>query len=70
MHIKYKRNRNLVTVQIKNAHIAYQSNELDIVKNDISKSWNVLKSIIGLISSGKKHNLSFLVNNKMVTDSC
>ena len=69
MHIKYKRNRNLVTAQIKNAHIAYQSNELDIVKNDISKSWNVLKSIIGLISSGKKHNLSFLVHNKMVTDS-
>ena len=38
MHMKYKRNRNLVTAQLRNAHIAYQSNESDIVKNDISKS--------------------------------
>ena len=52
MYVKYKRKRYLVKAQIRNANIAYQSNELDIVKNDISKSWNVFKSIIGLISSG------------------
>ena len=38
LHKKYKQNRNQATAQIRNAHIAHQSNELDIVKKDISKS--------------------------------
>ena len=43
--------------------------KLDIVKNDISKSWNVLKAIIGLQSSKKTQNMSYIVNNKHITDS-
>ena len=69
LHKSYKLNRNQVTAQIRNAHITYQSNELDIVKNDISKSWNVLKAIIGLQSSKKTQNMSYIVNNKHITDS-
>ena len=69
LHKNYKLNRNQVTAQIRNAHITYQSNEFDIVKNDISKSWNVLKAIIGLQSSKKTQNMSYIVNNKHITDS-
>ena len=32
IHMKYKRDGNLETAQLRNAHIAYQSNESDIVK--------------------------------------
>ena len=42
LHKKYKRYRNNVTGQVKNAQINYQSIELDIVKDDISKSWKFL----------------------------
>ena len=69
LHKNFKQNRNQVTAQIRNAHITYQSNELDIVKNDISKAWNVSKATIGLQSSKKTQNMSYIVNNKHITDS-
>ena len=46
-HKEYKRYRNNVTAQVKNAQINYQSNELDIVKDAIL---NVLIMTIGLNS--------------------
>ena len=68
-HKEYKRYRNNVTAEVKNAHINYQSNELDIVKDDISKSWNVLKMSIGLNSRPNVTHLTLVVNNEAISDN-
>ena len=60
LHKSYKLNRNQVTAQIRNAHITYQSNELDIVKNDISKSWNVFRQSLAY-SPLRKHKICHIL---------
>ena len=60
LHKNYKQNRNKVTAQIRNAHIAYQNNELDIVKNDISKSWNVLRQSLAC-GPLRKHKICYIL---------
>ena len=42
---------------------------LNYKKNDLSKSWKTLKTIIGKNSSNAKHNLTFCINNEMISDS-
>ena len=66
---EYKRYKNNVTAQVKNAQINYQSNELDIVKDDISKSWNALKMIIGLNSRPNVTNLTLVVNDEAISEN-
>ena len=48
LHNECKSYRNRVTSKIRNAQLQYHSNEFHIVKNDVSKSWNVLRMIIRL----------------------
>ena len=63
LHNEYKSYRNRVTSKIRNAQLQYHSNEFDIVKNDVSKSWNVLRMIIGLGTTKKivtHHSLSMM----------
>ena len=45
--INYNKNKNSLNSQLKNTEILYYSNELDINKHDASKSWKLLKNIIG-----------------------
>ena len=45
--IEYKKNKNSLNSQLKNTEILYYSNELNIKKHDASKSWKLLKNIIG-----------------------
>ena len=66
---EYKRYKNNVTAQVKNAQINYQSNELDIVKDDISESWNALKMIIGLNSRPNVTNLTLVVNDEAISEN-
>ena len=69
LHKEYKRYRNNITAQVKNAQINYQSNELDIVKDDISKTWNVLKMILGLNSRSNITNLTLVMNDEVISDN-
>ena len=69
LHKEYKRYRNNITAQVKNAQINYQSNELDIVKDDISKTWNVLKMILGLNSRSNITNLTLVINDEVISDN-
>ena len=55
LHNEYKLYRNRVTSKIRNAQLQYHSNEFDIVKNDVSTSWNVLRMIIGLGTTKRIH---------------
>ena len=69
LHKEYKRYRNNITAQVKNAQINYQSNELDIVKDDISKTWNVLKMILGLNFRSNISNLTLVINDEVISDN-
>ena len=69
LHNEYKSYRNRVTSNIRNAQLQYHSNEFDIVKNDVSKSWNVLRMIIGLGTTKRNSTTSFIINDDIVSDS-
>ena len=45
------------------------SNELELHKNDLSKSWKILRLIIGKYANNSKIKLTFNINNTIVTDS-
>ena len=49
--------------------IDYYSNELEINKSDIEKSWKILINIIGKNSDKNKLKHSFSINNKIISNS-
>ena len=65
----YKTSRNEIISELRNTEIKYYSNELEFHKNDLSKSWKILRSIIGKDSNNSTRKLSFNINNTVVTDS-
>ena len=65
----YKTSRNEIISELRNTEIKYYSNELELYKNDLSKSWKILRSIIGKDSNNSTRKLSFNINNTVVTDS-
>ena len=69
LHNEYKSYKNRVTSKIRNAQLQYHSNEFDIVKNDVSNSWNVLRMIIRLCTTKINSNISFIINDDIVSDS-
>ena len=66
---KYRQKKNEVTSAIKNTEIIFYSNELETHKIDISKSWKILKTIIGKQRNNCKQKLSFLIDDSTITDS-
>ena len=65
---EYNKVKNLLKYSPRNAEILYYSNQFDLHKDDLAKSWKLLKTIIG------KHlksslNTTFTINNSIVTDS-
>ena len=65
----YKTSRNEIISELRNTEIKCYSNELELHKNDLSKSWKILRSIIGKDSNNSTKKLSFNINNTVVTDS-
>ena len=65
----YKTSRNEIISELRNTEIKYYSNELELHKNDLSKSWKILRSIIGKDSNNSTKKISFNINNTVVTDS-
>ena len=66
---KYNKLKNELTSSLKNKEILYYSNQLEIHKNDISKSWKILKQIIGKDSYKSSTNQEFCIGNTSITDS-
>ena len=54
---------------MRNTYIKYYSNELELYKNDLSKSWKIPRLIIGKYVNNSKRKLTFNINNTIVTDS-
>ena len=65
----YKQLKNEVTSTIRNTEITFYSNELETHKNDISKSWEIFKTIIGKKNHNCKQKFTFLIDDSTVTDS-
>ena len=68
LHNEYKSYRNRVTSKIRNGQLQNHSNKFDIMKNDVSKSLNVLRMIIGLGTTKRNSNTSFIINDDIVPD--
>ena len=65
----YKKKKNELNSLLRNSEISYYSNQLETHKNDISKSWKILKTIIGKDNRKVKKLVTFCINNKMVSNS-
>ena len=66
---RYKRKRNRLISDLRNTEIAYYSNQLDINKDDIKKTWKLLKTIIGKGRTNIKQKISFCIDDTIITDS-
>ena len=64
----YNKINNLLKSSLRNAEIAYYSNQFNLHKNYLAKSWKILKTIIGT-NSKASINTTFTINDKLVTDS-
>ena len=65
----YKTCRNEIISELRNTEIMYYSKGLEHHKNDLSKSWKILRLIIGKNANNSKRKLTFNINNTIVTDS-
>ena len=68
-NIKYKLYKNKLTMIMRKAEKSYYCSQLDIYKNDIKKTWNVLNEI-SRRKSGRKSCLhsEFLSHGTIITD--
>ena len=64
----YNKVKNLLKSSLRNAKILYYSNQFNIHKNDLAKSWTLLKTTIGT-NSKASINTTFIINDKPVTVS-
>ena len=64
----YNKVKKLLKSSLRNADIVYYSNQFNLHKNDLAKSWKILKTTIGT-NSKASINATFTINNKLVTDS-
>ena len=58
-----------MTSAIRNTEIIYYRNALETHKNDISKSWKILKTIIGKKRNNCKQKLNFLIDDSTITNN-
>ncbi len=66
-YVMYK---NKLTSILRNLERSHYEQELDLNKNDLSKSWKIIKKVIGKESTKTKTNVAeFVINSKKVTDA-
>ena len=65
----YNRAKNMLKSSLRNAEIQYYSHQLDMHKTDISRSWKILKNIIGKHFCRSKPTMHFNINNESVSNS-
>ena len=65
---QYKRQKNQLNSDIKNTEINYYSNELELHKENLRKTWKIIKSIIGKDTTNSNQNRTFCINGKNTTN--
>ena len=66
---EYKEAKKVLHSTLRNSVISYFGVQLELNKNDIFKTWKVLKDIIGLDGNTAKQKINFLIDGKLVIDS-
>ena len=66
---EYKEAKKVLHATLRNLVTSYVGDELELNKNDIFKTWKVLKDIIGLDGNKTKQKFNILINDKLVIDS-
>ena len=64
---KYKAKKSDVSSRLRNDELRYISNQLELNKSDLKKSWKIIKDITGL--NNNKSNVCTLVINKQLTNN-
>ena len=66
---EYKEAKKVLHSTLRNSVTSYFGDQLEINKDDISKTWKVLRFILGLDSNTNKQKNNLLIEDKLVTDS-
>ena len=66
---EYKEANKVLHSTLRNSVTSYFGDQLEKNKDDISKTWKVLRFILGLDSNTNKQKNNFLIEDKLVTDS-
>ena len=66
---KYKQQRNELTSILRNSELNYHSDELELKKSDLYKTWGTMKNIIGKDAIRSKKKIQFQIKGKSTTDS-
>ena len=64
-----KEAKKILHASLKNSVLAYFGDQLEINKGDLTRTWKVLRVILGLGSNTSKQNINFLFDDKLVIDS-
>ena len=65
---EYNKVKNFLKSSLRNVVNLYYCNQFDLHKNDLAKSWKLLKTIIGKDLKSSV-NTTFTINNRIVTDN-
>ena len=64
----YKKRKNEVLSLFKNTKIMYFSNQLEIYKNDLNKTWKILRIILRKDRNPSAKNPTFKLDGKIISD--
>ena len=73
--LTYSKFRNKLTTLMRTTERQYHEDQLELQKNDLRKSWKIIKEIIGKCNTHAKSNLEFNINglsvnnNQIISDS-
>ena len=65
---KYKKRKNEVLSLLKNTEIMYFSDQMEINKNDLNKTWKILRVILGKDRNPSAKNPTFKLDGKIISD--
>ena len=65
---KYKKRKNEVLSLLKNTEIMYFSDQMEINKNDLNKTWKILRIILGKDRNPSTKNPTFKLDGKIISD--
>ena len=66
---EYKEAKKILHSTLRNSVISYFGDQLEINKGDLSKTWKVLRDILGLGNKATRQKMNFLIEDTLVTDS-
>ena len=66
---EYKEAKKILHSTLRNSAIAYFGDQLEINKSDLTRTWKVLRVILGLGSNTSTQNMNLLIDGRLVTYS-